>query len=499
MLLRSTALLLAGAWIVCGSAGATELRGVNTHPLWGGRATADFDRELNLVRAAGADTVRIDLSWSTLELAGPGQFDSAYTAKIDTFVQHAADRGINVIATVWSTPCWASSAPDSLKQSCAGAWWERGVQLYPPTDPRTYGAISGWIADRWGDDLAGIEVWNEPNSAAFFTAPDRAAAYAPLVRAAHTSVKAEAPGLPVVAGSLVWSDTQFLKRLYTAGIAGAYDAISIHPYDDPALRTETGDVRYSFFDGVPAFRQAMVASGDGDRPLWLTEFGSPTCPPTTFRWCTTREGQAQRLTDAFNAIRGWDYVDAAIVYELRDGGTNPADFEQNMGLVTSDFGPKPAYDAFSAAMQPAPPSSPPSPPPPKPRPEPPATSLPAPPKTPATVGPSFAGALLRSRSATVTRGVVRIRVVSAHGAEGTLRLKRGRLTIGRKSFRLKAGRPRRIAVRLTRAGRKALAAKRRLTTTVSISARDSAGRRRTTSARLVVRLRRVPPARTAVR
>ena len=251
-------------------------------------------------------------------------------------------------------------------------------------------------------------------------------------------------------------------------------------------------MRFSFFDGVPAFRQAMVDRGDGGTPLWLTEFGSPTCPPATFRWCTTPQGQADRLTAAFDAIRGWDYVDAAIVYELRDGGTNPGDFEQNMGLVANDFAPKPAYEAFAEAMQPPPdPPAPPVPPdPPPPPPDPPAApsspTIPAPLITQATPAHPFAGALVRSRSATVTRGVVRVLVASEDAAEGTLRLKRGRVTIGSKSFELTPGRPRRIAIRLTPAGRKALAGKRRLTTVATISARDDDGRRKTTSARLLL-------------
>src|SRR3954468_4532075 len=283
ILLWSTMLLLAGAALVCGPAAAAGMRGVNVHPLWSDRTIAQSDRELDLLRAAGGDTVRIDIAWSTLELAGPGQYDLAYAAKLDQFLSHAAARGIRVVGTVWATPCWASSAPDSVKQGCAGAWWERGVERYPPTDPKDYGAIAGWIAARWGDDLAGVEIWNEPNMQAFFNASDQAAAYVPLVRAAYPRVKSAAPGLPVVAGDLVYSDVAFLERMYAAGIAGNYDAISIHPYDEPTF----SGVRYSFRDGPPAFHQAMADHGDGDTPLWLTEFGAPTCPPSTFRWCTT--------------------------------------------------------------------------------------------------------------------------------------------------------------------------------------------------------------------
>ena len=366
-----------------------------------------------MTRAAGADTVRIDLSWSTLEFAGPGQYDMAYAGKVDSFLRHARDRGVRVVATVWTTPCWASSAPDSVKQGCAGAWWTRGVERYPPSDPQRYGAIAGWIAQRWGRDLAGIEIWNEPNTQMFFKASDQAAAYVPLVRAAHPRIKAVAPNLPVVAGSLLYSDAGFLERLYANGIAGYYDAFSIHPYDEPALWAQTHETRFSFREGPPVFHQAMADHGEGDVPVWLTEFGYPTCPPATFRWCTTEEGQAAAVTDAFEVIRGWPFVTGAFVYELRDGGTDPGDFEQNMGLVRNDFSAKLGYDAFAAAM--APPPEPPPAPPERAEPPPSPSSsaeaqtqagtapppAPEPVIAPAAMEPPFAGVSLRSRGATV--------------------------------------------------------------------------------------------------
>src|SRR5947209_18367158 len=131
------ALALSALLLIPSSAGAAvpTYLGAQTHPFWSDTNTTDFDHELDLLQGSGANVVRVDISWSSLELNAKGSYDSGYVAKVDRFMSDAAARGIKVIGTFWSTPCWASSAPATLKQSCAGSWWDRNVQLYPPTNP----------------------------------------------------------------------------------------------------------------------------------------------------------------------------------------------------------------------------------------------------------------------------------------------------------------------------------------------------------------------------
>ncbi|MDP8944050.1 MAG: glycoside hydrolase family 5 protein [Actinomycetota bacterium] len=336
-------------------------RGAQLNPRWEGESTVEASRrELDLVRAAGANTVRIGLGWSALEQDGKGRFSDWYVRQVDTFVGQAARRGIGVVVALYGSPCWASTAPAEAKQGCGGAWWERDVQSYPPSDPRDYADAAAWVARRWGTDLVALEIWNEPNisSPEFFRTDDRPGAYAALVRAAYAPIKAAQAELPVLAGALAFADYRFLAALYDRGIGGHHDGVSIHPYDDPELRARYGDDRYSFSAGVPGVRGVMVDRGEAGKPLWLTEFGWPTCARHVFRWCVSREEQAAKLRDAFLTIDGWPFVAGAIVYALRDAGTSSEDFEQNMGLVTHGFEEKPAYGAFRQAMAPRPPAAP---------------------------------------------------------------------------------------------------------------------------------------------
>jgi hypothetical protein len=269
-----------GAGVSAG--GATQLRGAQTHPLWWDSKPADFDRELDLLKDAHGGVVRFDIAWSSLETEGKGKFSSWYVDKADLFLQHAAERGLKAIATLWATPCWASSAPETDKQGCAGAWWDRGVDRWAPANAADYADAADWVARRWGDKLAALEIWNEPNLPDQYSlrAPDPGAAYADLLKTAYPRVKQAAPALPVLGGVLAFSDGPFLERLYDLGIGGHFDGISIHPYNewrDPDDPWKPEYRKYTFLTGVPWIQSIMAAHGDGDRGLWLTEFGFSTC------------------------------------------------------------------------------------------------------------------------------------------------------------------------------------------------------------------------------
>jgi polysaccharide biosynthesis protein PslG len=348
------AVIAVAALLAPAASARTQLRGFALHSLWYDNEEANIERELDLVSRAGGNVVRVDIGWSTLESGGKGAYSKWYVDKLDRFVAAARAREIRVIAGLVSTPCWASSAPESAKQGCAGSWWDRGVAQYPPADPADYGDAARFLTSRYGDALAALEVWNEPNSDRFLTSPDKASAYAEILKAAYPAAKAGHPGVPVVAGALAAADRPFLEALYARGIQGHYDAISIHPYNEwrhPADRWLARWRQYTFLPGIEWVRQAQLAAGDAS-PLWLTEFGWSTC--SGHRWCVTPEQQAEYSARALRLLEGIGYVQAATLYQLRDNGRDAADLESNWGLVTRDYVPKPAFAAVSAALRRAP-------------------------------------------------------------------------------------------------------------------------------------------------
>jgi hypothetical protein len=333
-----------------------KLVGVHVHPLWEGVSPADFDGMLDLVQRSGSNVVRVDVGWASLEPERPGRFAQGYAAKTDAFVRAANERGIAVLMMLSGTPCWASTAPEDIRRGCSGRWWERGVTAYPPRDPADYARAARAVARRWGDRIVALEIWNEPNQRFFWNSDDPARDYGALLRAAYGAVKAERPGLEVIGGSIAYADGAFLRRLYRDGdIAGHYDAIAFHPYtngDLPEARRSPGTARrYSFRDGTRWIRRVMRRAGDRRPRLWLTEVGASTCPrDLAGPICVSRRRQARYIEQALRIARGWDDVDAVIVYSLLDAGPDRGDPVNGYGLVTADGRPKPAFEAFRRAV-----------------------------------------------------------------------------------------------------------------------------------------------------
>lgn len=349
--------LLPPSWARAEAPPTAQLRGVQLHSLWSANTSADVAQQLDLVASSGSTIARLDVAWSSLMVSARGQIEPSYAKRLDDVVAGAAARGIRLLLVVSETPCWASSAPDSLKLNCTTDWWNRKVTKYAPTDPADYAWVMSWLASRYGSKLAGLEVWNEPNydDGSYFTfqAPDKALAYTRLVQATYPAVKAAAPNLPVVAGALSFSDDVFLRALYANGIRGSYDVLSTHPYNEgraPGAPHDSRWYKYDLVQGTDAIRAARAAAGD-TTPLWFTEFGYTACTVGADAWCVTPEQQATYLADAAKLVAGWSDVGAFLVYNLRDKGTTATSTEDNFGLVTQGYTKKPSYDALAQAFR----------------------------------------------------------------------------------------------------------------------------------------------------
>jgi hypothetical protein len=296
---------------------------------------ADVDRSADL----GANVVKVPLYWSWLEPES-GSFDPRNAAKLDAVVEAARDRGLGVILTPVLTPCSVSTAPIGPGGGC-----DPTAVLYPPRSSGVYADFVRRAVDRWGADVSGIEVWNEPNHQGFWRGSP--GEYLGLVRAAAEGVRASRyADIPVVGGALSGADLTYLRQLLDGGLADWTDAVSIHPYDvrwqgpgwgDPSIVRQ--DDMTSFAFAVPEVRRLMDAFGDSD-PIWITEFGYPDCPATPY--CVRAADQADYLKKAAELAASWSYVDAFIVYRLRDWLPQDGGIEGRFGVLNKDGSPKPA-------------------------------------------------------------------------------------------------------------------------------------------------------------
>lgn len=187
-----------------------------------------------------------------------------------------------------------------------------------------------------------LEIWNEPNLDFQWTGqPLDPARYTEMVKRAYLGAKAGDPTIPIVAGSLAptggdgvhsINDVTFLEAMYVSGLAGHFDAISIHNY---GFGGAPEDKEYGW--NILNFRRAediyavMVAHGDGDKQVWGTEFGwlldataegYPEClsywDSIGFLWQkVSAEQQADYLQRAFAyADANWPWMGVMIVSNL---------------------------------------------------------------------------------------------------------------------------------------------------------------------------------------
>lgn len=317
------------------SSATAPLGGVNLPGISRGDSLANVDHEIALAHALHAKVVRVEVPWSELEPLAPNQIDPGALAVTDRLMSDAAAAGIGVIALVESTPCWASSAPAALLQACSPGGTNKAAS-WPPREPAAFAAFVAYLTQRYGPDLAAIEIWNEPDQAneQYFAGPEKPQRYAAILRAAYPAIKQVNPRVPVLAGSLVGSNGVFLRALYAAGIKGFYDGLSVHFYN-----LVLGSLR--------AIHETQLANGD-TKPVWLSEFGWSSCWPRQRtqqeQACVTAAEQGANLQDTFRALARTRWIAAEVVYKLQ--GTLSEDF----GVLNENDARKPSFAALSSVF-----------------------------------------------------------------------------------------------------------------------------------------------------
>jgi hypothetical protein len=322
------------------STSTTPLGGVNMAGLNFEESLANVNEQIAQAQSLHARLIRVAIPWSTLEPSRQGQINQQALAFTDYFVNRASAAGIKVVALVMSTPCWDSSAPPSVLDSCVPGETD-GASAWPPIEPNAYGSFVAFLAARYGSKLAAIEVWNEPDQANqdYLAGPEKAKHYAAILRAAYPAIKRVDPSMTVLGGSIVGSNGAFLRELYAAGIKGYYDGLSVHFYN-----LVLASLRYT--------HEVQLQNGD-TKPLWLNEFGWSSCWPSQRiqqeQGCVTPQVQAANLSNTFRSLAHTPWVAAEIVYEqqsspnedfgvLSEAGTRMPSFGALRNVLLSPFG-----------------------------------------------------------------------------------------------------------------------------------------------------------------
>lgn len=296
----------------------------------------DVSHAAQSMQEAGVQVVRMDFDWDMLNPARDAWNFDDYDAVVRIVRQHELD----LLGIVDYTSWWASSAQASND-------WR--VRLYSePLNAFDFARYTYEVVNHFKHDVPVWQIWNEPNTEAFWKPKPDPARYVALVQEAYLAAKYADPGAVVLFAGLGSNGVEgnddsglagdFLEQAYQAGARGYFDAMAIHPYMLPNGGIDTLRKK------IAATRAVMDRHGDQNIPLWLTEIGVPTDAP----WWQTAPPQSEQ--DAANWLklvytRLWDLTPTIVWYQWqdRDLGDDP---EGHFGLLRSDLSPKPAYDAL---------------------------------------------------------------------------------------------------------------------------------------------------------
>lgn len=304
--------------------------------LW--ESDAQLAADLDGMARTGAKWLRLDFDWPSVQSGGRDSWNWRHT---DRVVHAAAARGLSILATPAYTPDWARPPGTTGK--------------HPPTDPADFARFARAAATRYAPQgVRHWEIWNEPNLDDFWNPAPDPVAYTELLVAASAAIHDVDPGAVVMNGGLApasdifgdaYAPRSFLMAMYANGAGPALDAVAMHPYSfpyEPMLRAE-----WNAFSTLPKTHELMVAFGDGRKPIWATESGFGTGRDDH---SVSEAVHATRIRQLVDAWYDFDFTGNLFLYTYRDlSGSSPAAFER-MGLARFDGSVKPAYSAFSRAI-----------------------------------------------------------------------------------------------------------------------------------------------------
>jgi hypothetical protein len=298
--------------------------------------------EIARMGAGKVGTLRINFVWGAVQPTAGSSYDWSH---YDAIIGAAAQQGIRVLPTVYSSPSWAAKKTNyppnkgqmgafrAFVQAAAARYGANGTfWLVHPTIPKL--PVIDW------------QLWNEVNSPSFWYRKPNPRQYVSLLRLFSGGIKAGDPSAKVVLSGLFLTPRvrhgipldRFLPAIYRLKAKGLFDAVALHPYS-----TTPRDA----LNAVKQVRQIMARFKDKRAPLWITEIGWATGgnPPTALTVSPQRQASYLRQTYGLMAAnRGRFKIAGVIWYSWRDvPGTIWFD---HTGLFTSDFDSKPAWDAF---------------------------------------------------------------------------------------------------------------------------------------------------------
>jgi hypothetical protein len=290
-----------------------------------GFTAAQLAAQLSALKATGATLARSDALWEVTEPAPPVAGVHNYQWIFDDVVAGSlALHHLRWLPIVDYSAGWAQSIP--------------GQDHSPPRSNADYAAYAAALAARYGPGgsfwrehrelpalpVRAFEIWNEPDSDAFWVPRPDMARYAGLYAAARDAIHAVDPSGQAIVGGLS-SPAQSTAALLAADsqLRGQIDGVGIHPYaGSPA----------AVLASIAGTRQVLDRLGLQAVPLYVTEFGWTTSPPGAMSYLPARlrPGYIERTLAAI-AASGCN-VAATVLYTWFSADRDPLNSQDWFGI-----------------------------------------------------------------------------------------------------------------------------------------------------------------------
>ncbi len=310
-----------------------------------------IQRTLQMAREMGATTIVEFFPWAYMEPV-QGEY---WWGHADMVIEHANAQGLTVIARIGLVPEWAQPTEEDIPNT------DFSLNYLDRSRDQDFANFVEVFAARYRGQVDMIQIWNEPNLAFEWgfaeTEPQR---YVSLMQFTYPAAKRGNPDVIVLAGALAptlepegspfgTNELTYLQTLYDWGFANYYDALAIHTYGFRFPPEEPPSPEVLNFRRAELLREIMVANGDDDKPVYITESGWNDHP----RWTkAVRPGQRITYTiDAFEyAEENWPWAESLCIWAFRFP-VPVRSYPDYFTLVTDNFTPKPIYYELQAWAQ----------------------------------------------------------------------------------------------------------------------------------------------------
>lgn len=290
-----------------------------------------------VIKDAGLTWVRTDFRASIINPAR----DQFVWDGHDTLVQEVLGSGLKLLPILNYATTWGNGGYTDL--------------TYPWLDPNDFARYCAAVVARYAPlGVKHYEIWNEPNISIFWKPSPNPVAYAALLQAAYTAIKAVDPSVTVIMGGLSGDQNPdavgpnyhgpfvFLNNIYTR-VGSPWDALGYHAYSTFASNNwqEKNTV---------GLREIMRARGDHNKTIWITEYGRPTNGIYGQEFLSEAT-QARYYSSFIRDVRKYDWLGPVFLYNYRDIASLQPDREGHFGLLRADNTYKPSFYAVRNAIK----------------------------------------------------------------------------------------------------------------------------------------------------